>query len=413
MKLAVMGSARIVRTEVEAETDRRFSLRRFQFVMRSGAIELRVDGVAREKAIDLRIATGGGEPRSMQIPVAEPPVLPQTLHAVFGREKLVTGSVFRYSMLDPTTGSPSVVKLTVGDMEKVQLSEGERDAYRVTQEHHGSKFTLWIDPTGEVVREEGPLGLVLERQLPSRAMAGTLSASGLDLGAAAAIQPGQKLTAPRAIKRLDLEIAGFPANLAPAFPPRQRLEGSHLRVESEPESELASYPLPADAARFAEDLAATPFLQSDAEEMKEQAAAIMGDERDAVRVARRLVEWTHREVAKIPSASWPSALDVLHTKQGDCNEHAVLFAALARAVGLPARIVAGVVYVSGEEGLPDAFYYHAWNEVWLGRWVSTDTVFGQLPADATHVKFVTGGPERHGELLPLLGKVTLQVKGHG
>ncbi|MGH7805986.1 MAG: hypothetical protein ACREQJ_16680, partial [Candidatus Binatia bacterium] len=120
MKLAVMGAARIVRTEVEAETDRRLTLRRFQFVMRSGAIELRVDGVTREKAVDLRIASGGGEPRSMQIPLAEIPVLPQTLHAVLGREKLVTGSVFRYSMLDPTTGSPSIVRLTVGELETLE-----------------------------------------------------------------------------------------------------------------------------------------------------------------------------------------------------------------------------------------------------------------------------------------------------
>ena len=51
---------------------------------------------------------------------------------------------------------------------------------------------------------------------------------------------------------------------------------------------------------------------------------------------------------------------------GDCNEHTVLFVALARALGLPARTAVGLVYLDG------SFYYHAWPEVWLGEWVAVD-----------------------------------------
>jgi hypothetical protein len=412
MKVALMGAPRLVRTELHAETDRRLVLRRFDFTMRSGAIEVRVEGAATEGAVELRMTSGDSEPRTMRLPLADVPVLPQTLHAVFGQQKLVTGAVHKYSLLDPMTGSPTVVRLTVGERETLQLPGGPRDAFRVLREARGAKFTVWVDPEGEVLREEGPLGLVLVRELRSVATTGTLSDSGLDLGSIAAIRPGKKLDAPRTSKRLVLDAAGFPADLVLAFPPRQTWDGTKLSIETEKNAELATYSLPADAT-FAADLAATPFLESDATTIRDQAEAIVGTERDAVRVARRLLSWTHREIAKVPSASWPSATEVLRTRQGDCNEHAVLFAALARAAGLPARIAAGVVYVNGEEGLPDAFYYHAWNEVWLGRWVAVDAVFDQLPADATHVKFVTGGPERHGDLLPLLGKVTLAIKGEG
>jgi transglutaminase-like putative cysteine protease len=45
-----------------------------------------------------------------------------------------------------------------------------------------------------------------------------------------------------------------------------------------------------------------------------------------------------------------------------------------RAAGVPARVVAGIAYAN------DGFYYHAWNEVWLDRWVSVDAVFDQMPA---------------------------------
>ena len=58
--------------------------------------------------------------------------------------------------------------------------------------------------------------------------------------------------------------------------------------------------------------------------------------------------------------SIPNALEVLQSKKGDCNEHTVLFNAFARAAGIPAKTVVGVVYLRG------AFYYHAWSEVWLG-----------------------------------------------
>jgi transglutaminase-like putative cysteine protease len=91
-------------------------------------------------------------------------------------------------------------------------------------------------------------------------------------------------------------------------------------------------------------------------------------------------------------------------RAGDCNEHAVLFAALARAAGLPARVVAGVVYLDG------AFLYHAWNEVWLGDgWVSVDAALDQMPADATHIKLLTGGPETHATLAAVVGRLSIEV----
>jgi transglutaminase-like putative cysteine protease len=99
----------------------------------------------------------------------------------------------------------------------------------------------------------------------------------------------------------------------------------------------------------------------------------------------------------------PSARAVLRARRGDCNEHAVLLTALARAAGVPARVVAGAVY------LDDGFYYHAWTEMWLGTWVSADAVFDQLPADATHVKLVEGGPERHFQLAGVIDRLAFTV----
>ena len=57
-----------------------------------------------------------------------------------------------------------------------------------------------------------------------------------------------------------------------------------------------------------------------------------------------------------------------------------------------------------------AFYYHAWTELWLGAWVTADAVFRQLPADATHVKLIEGGPERHLELAGIVGELAFTTE---
>ena len=101
--------------------------------------------------------------------------------------------------------------------------------------------------------------------------------------------------------------------------------------------------------------------------------------------------------------SVPNAVQVLETLQGDCNEHTVLYVAMARALGLPARTAVGLVYVNG------AFFYHAWPEVWLDEWVAVDPTFGQYPADASHIRFVTGGLAQQVEIIRLIGNLDIEV----
>jgi transglutaminase-like putative cysteine protease len=65
-----------------------------------------------------------------------------------------------------------------------------------------------------------------------------------------------------------------------------------------------------------------------------------------------------------------------------------LFSALAKIVGIPTKLITGLVYVGGPDGI---FGYHQWVEVWLGdRWIAMDPTFGQHVADPTHIKFTEG-----------------------
>ena len=99
----------------------------------------------------------------------------------------------------------------------------------------------------------------------------------------------------------------------------------------------------------------------------------------------------------------PSALDVLATLAGDCHEHTVLFTALARSLGLPTRMVAGLVYWQGQ------LYYHAWPEVWVGLWLPTDPTLGQPVADVTHLGLVEAENESLIALGQFIGKLRVHV----
>jgi Transglutaminase-like superfamily len=412
IELSMMGTMQLVRTSLRAETDRSLVLRRFVFHLRSGSTDFTLRGVAQGNELALTSDAFGA--RAVRLPISTPIALSETLADFIGQERLETGRTLRYSLFDPLSDAPAPVSLTVGPIERVLLPAGARAAYRVDEEYRGTHFRLWVDAKGEVVKEEGPLGMTIVRERDaSAAMTGIEIGAGVDLGAAAAIRVAGTIASPRSAQRLRLRVAAAPAVAALAFPPRQRLEDQILIVERDDERALRSYALPARDPERADDLRPTAFFQSDDPAIRRLAAEIVGGDSDAMRSARRLLDWVHRNLAKVPTISVPNAASVLAERKGDCNEHAILYAALARAAGLPARMIAGVVYMPADGATPAGFYYHAWNEVWLGAWAAVDPTFGQFPADATHVALVEGGPDKDIALIDTLGQLRFDVEDAG
>jgi transglutaminase-like putative cysteine protease len=116
-----------------------------------------------------------------------------------------------------------------------------------------------------------------------------------------------------------------------------------------------------------------------------------------------IMDWMAANIEKRPVLSLPDAVNTLTQRMGDCNEHAVLLAALARAAGIPTQIEAGLVYQRGR------FYYHAWNRVHLGRWVTVDALMGQMPADVTHIRLARGDLSEQMEILPMIGRLAITI----
>jgi transglutaminase-like putative cysteine protease len=146
-----------------------------------------------------------------------------------------------------------------------------------------------------------------------------------------------------------------------------------------------------------------PLVESRHPDIVRLALRLRGADTDPRVVAERINRWVYDSLRKTITIGVPSALATLRAGRGDCNEHTQLAVALSRAAGIPARVAAGLAYVDGK------FYYHAWPEIWLERWVAIDPTFGQFPADAAHLRFTVGGLGRQAELLRLMGPLRIDV----
>lgn len=412
--LAMLGTVQNLQTTLAAETDDAFALESFRFGLISPAASFAASGRNEGERLVVRYGPSGTED-TLTIPLAEPIHLPSTLRPRLVRADAPPGTRYVASVFSPLTMRNEPITLVLEGRETVQGPDGPVEAVRVSEKHQGIEASAWLAPDGSVLREQGTLGFTLERAASrEEALAGISGAAPIDLVTKTRIPLDRRIDDPRALGALTLRMAGGARERVPDDPPRQRVESGLLQIRLEPVPHASSGmpPRGSDAPALAGFTDPSPFVESDDPGIVSLARGIVGEEQDPVAAARKLVAWVHDNVDKEPALTVPSAREVAKARRGDCNEHAVLLTALARAVGIPAKVVAGTVYGdlgAGEEG----FYYHAWSELWLGSWVSADAVFGQMPADATHVKLLEGGPERHMALAEVIGQLEFKSEGSG
>lgn len=169
--------------------------------------------------------------------------------------------------------------------------------------------------------------------------------------------------------------------LSPLAPYANRLVWIETEVELRDRAAAGSE---LDSAAF---LGAEPLLEADDADLRSLAAQLQRATPAAS--ARAVFEWTRdhlRYEGYVAEAR--GAREALRRASGDCTEYAYLSAALARALGVPARVVGGFV-VSGPQRLR-ATDYHDWTEVHVdGRWLLLDAQRGVFdpPAGAGYVAF--------------------------
>lgn len=406
LQMSLLGATTAATIRTRADVDASFTLRAFEFSLDPGTGPIEVRGRITGRHLSLEVTTAGGT-RTESRELAAPPALSLNLSRVLAHGGLVPGARHQRAVFDPATLSNAPMTITVGNRELVRSLAVPVPAFRVEMEFAGLRTTSWITDTGEVVREESPLGLITVRESAESAQAMAVSRRmQVDLLQTSAIVPRMEtpIAEPRDVRRMRLRLEGADLTVADLSGVGQRIEGNIVELV-DPQSLLAE-PADPDASRF---LAPEPFIESDAPEIVAEARTAVGGVAGNRARAERLVRYVNALLDKKPTISLPSAREVLRTKVGDCNEHTALYVAMARSLGIPARIAVGLVYMHG------AFYYHAWPEVYVdegrgrGLWLPVDPTLNQFPADATHLRLARGGLDRQATILPLIGQLKMTV----
>jgi Transglutaminase-like superfamily len=360
-----------------------------------------------------------GDSEMTRIPLAGPITLPALLplRLAFGGE-LQSGRSYTARLFDPVLVTSRDVSVRVAAESTLVVSDSaDLDsttmtwvpehfdtvrAFRIEHDENGMPMSSWIDAQGRLVLASDTVGFAMERAAFEIVYENFKKRDTARVSRSNAT-PGRGDIVP--LTALAAGVTAAPPARARMVLRRNGRDSVTIVQAGALASHAAPYRLPSRDTALARWLAPEPLIQSRDPRIGAQARQIIGRERSPARVAELLTRWVSRALARAPAGatSAPSAVKVLAARRGDCNEAASLFVALARSAGLPARTVSGLLYLN------DRFYYHAWAEVYLADWITVDPTFDQFPADAARLRIATGGLARQAELVPLIGRLKLEV----
>jgi len=408
IQMTLLGASTAARIRTLARVDKAFALRSFSFSLDPGTGAVEVTGTLGNggRRLELTTKTKTGT-RTETRDLEQPPALSLNLSRRLAAEGLKPGAHLTVPVFDPATMRNSTMTVDVEAREVVVAAGRPVPAFRLRMEFAGITSTSWVTDVGEVVREESGLGLIVVKETRERALAlavpGDLQKDMLEAAAVAPAGPG-RIDDPRLVDLLRLRVDGLAVGGADLQSAGQTVTGDVIEIRDL--TGAAPGPPDSEAGRY---LAAEPFIESDAPEILAEAQTAAADAVGPRARAERLVRHVNALIEKKPTVSLPSAREVLRTRVGDCNEHTVLYVAMARALGIPSRIAVGLVYLHG------AFYYHAWPEVYLedppgrGLWLPVDPTLNEFPADATHVRLARGGLDKQAAILPMIGRIRMSI----
>ena len=374
------------------------TLESFRYSQKIDGSQMEVTGSSDGKVLKFAVKASGSE-QSKALSIDEPLYPTSALALLPVVHGLAVGAAGRYSVFNAETQSISTAEQHVQAYETSGLFAGT--AFRTVTALLGMETVTWIAADGRPLLERGLNGVMisaLENEATAKSYLLEASLSKRDALVDFSLLPAGPLEAPRRVSGLEIVIEDMPAAFAVPSEGGQSCSRSGGRLECRIDRSAAlaqGEPKPY--------LAATLAAPSNLGQIKVLAEKIISGEKDQEKAVARLLSWIEENIAKEAIDSF-TAVDVLREGRAECQGHAYLLAALARASGIPARIVNGIVYSEAHGG----FLYHTWNELWLeGRgWRPVDATFGQAHADATHLKLLEG--EAAADLLPLaslIGKI--------
>lgn len=166
-------------------------------------------------------------------------------------------------------------------------------------------------------------------------------------------------------------------------------------------------PTKASAQEVADYLAETGAYPISHAKVQALAKEAVGDVKAADEKVKRLVRFVSGYITPSYTTQPLTVMDLLKGRKGDCTQFALLLTTLARAVGVPAREVSGLVLL-GDDG--KTFGLHTWNELVLdGHWVPVDATVGETEINPIHISFGHGMGDQAVNMLAAYNKLSFRV----
>ena len=326
------------------------------------------------------------------------------------RNGLVPGKTFSYKIFMEGLKIIKDLEVKIIGYNKIIVEGDKTKVFEIETSIEGYKSKSWVGMDGRVIKE-----VTLEKfemVMEEKEIAQNLDGAGItynDILEIALVPVNKKIRNPGKLKMLKVKIDKFSRSSSILTGDFQFIEGpdetngyvftmKRGEIDESMPIEYGSFP-----KEVQEYLLPSIDIESDHKRMIAKAERIAKG-LDPVLDSKKILKWVNKNVKK-RMVDATSALDALNSLEGECESHAYLLAGLLRARGIPTKVISGIVY---SEEL-DGFFFHAWNEVYLGKWIPVDPTFGQFPADPTHIKFSEGGRKALLDIVPLIGTIKVDV----
>jgi transglutaminase-like putative cysteine protease len=351
------------------------------------------------------IMEGTGARQEKTIPWTKDIRGPYAAEQSMARKPMEDGESRSLKMYIPDLNRVVDIILQAGPFSDIALGDGsKRPLRKITQTvtldgepRRELGATLWADSSGQVLKSEtSPAlfgGMVMYRTTEEGATAAARGNNArFDQIRSTIIPVAKEIPSPRQTRyvqyRLNLKeddpTKVFPTDGRQSFLPEKNPNSAVLNVLTRGPGDGE----PNTAEVDAQYLRPNVLITSEDDRVQRLAKRAVGNARDPWDKAVRIEHWVFQNLRdKNFATAFAPANEVARNLSGDCSEHSVLAAAMCRAVGVPAKVAVGLIYMNDDRRKLRGFGFHMWHEVYVNqRWVALDASFDQTDVDAAHIK---------------------------
>lgn len=409
LQLFLLGTKTTIVITATDWVDANLRLKQFHYVYVIDGVKTLVEGTVDDGELSAHITDDSGA--RLQTTSLERAIYPSRAVPLYPVVNgLQVGKSYSYSTYDGETQSVKAVVQRIAAYGTSDQFEGY--AYRVMSNVSGSAANIWIDERGRAVLEVSMKGIFLSKQLDSHKARATLVRAAFNqipfYADYTTLGTKQSIDSPRTVKAMRVNLSGLDPSWVLPNDGAQRC----WRESTVYACQIVAVPgrsstVPIEEVEIEATLPSSSITSEDPAVQRIAANILNENNQAGLELIHWINDWIARRVRN-STAPVQTASQVLGSNsQSGSLGRTYLFAALARSLGIPTRIVNGLVYSQEHQG----FIYHSWAESWVDEiWYRVDPAFGGLLVDATHIKLIVADTlDEVSDLSDVIGRLTVNV----